>query len=342
MNHLKRRLGRTKYHRLKAVVRIVVVLLLCVGVIGVAVWDHSRRNQEGVVEADDADSEGVYYNGSRYLPKKNLETLLLIGEDKFLNQQEEESYVNTKQADFLLLLIMDKENGTCQVLQLNRDTMTQIESYGVAGESAGTYEGQLALAHTYGSGGQDSCRYQAIAVSNLLYGVSIDHFCSVTMDAVAVINDAVGGVSVQVMDDMTMVDPSFVQGETVTLEGEQALKYVRNRKELDDTTNLHRMERQRQYMQALYEKLMACVDGDAGFTAKLLLAVNDYVTSDCSVTQLQELADFLTACDMPDIDTIDGENVKGEEFMEFYPDEDQLRQYVMDHFYTKENPTTEQ
>ena len=81
MNHLKRRLGRTKYHRLKAVVRIVVVLLLCVGVIGVAVWDHSRRNQEGVVEADDADSEGVYYNVSRYLPKKNLETLLLIGED---------------------------------------------------------------------------------------------------------------------------------------------------------------------------------------------------------------------------------------------------------------------
>ena len=54
--------------------------------------------------------------------------------------------------------------------------------------------------------GQDSCRYQAKAVSNLLYGVSIDHFCSVTMDAVAVINDAVGGVSVQVMDDMTMVD----------------------------------------------------------------------------------------------------------------------------------------
>ena len=38
---------------------------------------------------------------------------------------------------------------------------------------------------------------------------------------------------------------------------------------------------------------------------------------------------------MPDIDTIDGENVKGEEFMEFYPDEDQLRQYVMDHFTQK-------
>ena len=48
------------------------------------------------------------------------------------------------------------------------------------------------------------------------------------------------------------------------------------------------------------------------------------------------------SCDMPDIDTIDGENVKGEEFMEFYPDEEELRQYVMDHFYTKENPTTEQ
>ena len=149
MNHLKRRLGRTKYHRLKALVRGIVVLLLFIGVIGIAVWDHSRRNQAGVKEAEDAESEGVYYNGSRYQPRKDLETLLLIGEDKFLNQQEEESYVNTKQADFLLLLIMDKENGTCQVLQLNRDTMTQIESYGVAGESAGTYEGQLALAHAW-------------------------------------------------------------------------------------------------------------------------------------------------------------------------------------------------
>ena len=341
MNRLKRRLGRTRYHRLKAGVRIFVVLLLCAGVIGVAVWDHGRRNQDGVVEAEDADSDSVYYNGSRYIPKKNLETLLLIGEDKFRDQQQDLSYINTRQADFLLLLMMDRENGTCQALQLNRDTMTQIESYGVAGASAGTFEGQLALAHTYGSGGQDSCRYQARAVSNLLYGVPIDHFCSVTMDAVAVVNDAVGGVSVEIMDDMTMVDPSFVQGETVTLEGQLALKYVRNRKELDDTTNLHRMERQRQYMQALYEKLMACVGSDSGFTARLLLAVNDYVTSDCSVTQLQALADFLTSCDMPSIDTIDGENVKGEEFMEFYPDEDQLRQYVMDHFYLKDDSETE-
>ncbi len=39
------------------------------------------------------------------------------------------------------------------------------------------------------------------------------------MDAVAVINDAVGGVSVQVMDDMTMVDPSFVQGDGDTGRG---------------------------------------------------------------------------------------------------------------------------
>ena len=86
------------------------------------------------------------------------------------------------------------------------------------------------------------------------------------MDAVAVINDAVGGVSVQVMDDMTMVDPSFVQGDGDTGRGAGVRNMSGNRKELDDTTNLHRMERQRQYMQALYEKLMACVDGDAGFT----------------------------------------------------------------------------
>ena len=42
--------------------------------------------------------------------------------------------------------------------------------------------GQLALAHTYGSGEEDSCENTVLAVENLLYGVGIDHYVSLTMD----------------------------------------------------------------------------------------------------------------------------------------------------------------
>lgn len=58
----------------------------------------------------------------------------------------------------------------------------------------------------------------------LLYGVEIDHYISLMMDGVAVLNDLAGGVTLKVMDDFGAFDPALVQGETVTLRGEQALK----------------------------------------------------------------------------------------------------------------------
>ena len=153
------------------------------------------------------------------------------------------------------------------------------------------------------------------------------------MDAIPIINDAVGGVTVKVLDDMTSADPAFVKDTEVTLKGKQALTYVRIRKGLDDSTNLHRMERQRQYMGELYKGLVSKLHDDDSFAADLILSINDDLTSDCTAGQLQDLGEFLGECPAPTIDTIDGENVKGEEFMEFYPDESQLRQYVIDHFY---------
>ena len=57
------------------------------------------------------------------------------------------------------------------------------------------------------------------AVSNLLFGIEINHYLSFTMDAVALVNDLVGGVQVEVLDDLTFLDPALRKGETVTLKG---------------------------------------------------------------------------------------------------------------------------
>ena len=114
----------------------------------------------------------------------------------------------------------------------------------------------MALAHTYGSGGSDSCLNAVKAVSRLLGGVKIDHYMTLTMDGVGKINNLVGGVTVTMLEDFSELDPAMKKGETVTLKGEQALLYVRTRQGIGDQSNLSRMERQRQYLESFYGKLM--------------------------------------------------------------------------------------
>lgn len=319
---------------------LAVVLVLLAGMLLLQRWENtqdapvSSSGEASSVEAD-APLDGreiTYYNGTAYARREDLETVLLLGVDKFEGETPE-GYVNNQQADFLLLLVMDKQNETCTPIQLNRDTMTQIQVLGVTGEPAGTMTGQLALAHTYGSGEEDSCENTVLAVSNLLYGMEIDHYVSLTMDGVALLNDLVGGVTVEVLDDFSGIDDSLVQGEIVTLQGQQALTYVRSRGGMEDSSNLHRMERQRQYLSALQQQLKAAVQQEDGFTLDALLQLNKYMVSDCTVDQLSDLGNSLAAYQVSDILTTPGDAQEGEEFMEFTVDEDALQQLVMDVFY---------
>ena len=319
---------------------LAVVLVLLAGMLLLQRWENTQDapvSSPGPSSAVEADApvdgrEITYYNGTAYAKRENLETVLLLGVDKFEGETPE-GYLNNQQADFLLLLVMDKENETCTPIQLNRDTMTQIQILGVTGEPAGTFTGQLALAHTYGSGEEDSCENTVLAVENLLYGVGIDHYVSLTMDGVTLLNDLVGGVTVEVLDDFSGIDDSLVQGETVTLQGQQVLTYVRSRGGMEDSSNLHRMERQRQYLSALQQQLKQASQQDSGFTLDALLQLNEYMVSDCTVNQLSDLGDSLAAYQVSDILTTAGDALEGEEFMEFTVDEAALQQLVMEVFY---------
>ena len=319
---------------------LAAVLVLLVGMLLLQRWENTQGapvSSQGPSSAVEAGApvdgrEITYYNGTAYARREDLETVLLLGVDKFEGETPE-GYVNNQQADFLLLLVMDKQHETCTPIQLNRDTMTQIQILGVTGEPAGTFTGQLALAHTYGSGEEDSCENTVLAVSHLLYGMEIDHYVSLTMDGVALLNDLVGGVTVEVLDDFSGIDESLVQGETVTLQGQQALTYVRSRGGMEDSSNLHRMERQRQYLAALQQQLKAAVRQEDGFTLDALLQLNEYMVSDCTVDQLSDLGDSLAAYQVSDILTTPGDAQEGEEFMEFTVDEAALQQLVMEVFY---------
>lgn len=327
---------------------IIAVLAAVIVAASVAVLLHGRgggtptgsasqsQAASGANSSDETVEGELSYNGAWYVPKENVETILFMGLDKFEDQiRQQNGYMNDQQADFNLLLVIDRKTGDCQALQLNRDTMCQITELGVAGDAVQRTTAQLALAHTYGSGSSDSCINQKKAVSELLYGMTIDHYVALSMDAVPVINDAVGGVAVRCMDDLTAYDPSLTEGAEITLMGDQALYYVRARMNAGDQTNIRRMERQRQYMLELWKDVSAAGAQDPDFLAKLVLNLGDKLQTDCSSTQMQTLFDSVSALDVNEIKTIDGESVKGEKFMEFYADDASLQQTVIDLFYDR-------
>lgn len=275
-----------------------------------------------------------YLDGCWYAQKSGVETVLFIGVDKYTSSlQTNESNRNTQQSDFIMLLMIDHNAQTISALHINRDTMTGIRVLDVNGNPLRTFVGQLALSHTYGSGKKDSCENVVYSVSEYLYGLRIDHYAAFGMEAVPIVNDSVGGVTVSVLDDLTPVDSSLVKGSEVTLQGNQALTYIRSRGELDNSTNTERMKRQRQYLRALFEKAQAKNALDSSFALQTVLDLSPYMITDYSLNQMNDLFTAIGTYTFTDIYTIEGEAVAGNEYMEFYTDEDALRALVVSLFY---------
>ena len=306
------------------------VLLFALGFYGISQWEAAR----GKFPEQDFGKETIYYNGVTYEKRGNVETFLVLGLDKLAGAPESDSYNNDKQADFLVLLVLDNDQKTCSAIHINRDTMATVNVLGVAGNKIGTVTKQIALAHTYGNGRDVSCRNTADAVSELFHGLKVGHYASLTMDVIPTLNDLVGGVELEILDDFTAIDPTMVKGQTLRLTGEQALTYVRERRGLEDSSNSTRMRRQQQYVRALYDTVRARIDeGDEELRLSLSLTVADYLVSDRSVTQLQTLAEKCRGYTFTGIRDIAGESRPGEKFMEFYPDPDALNALLLELFY---------
>lgn len=314
-----------KSKTLKIIALILIAAIIIGGIIAVYIWENSGPEYPSVI---DYESDYIEYDGVEYKLRKNVETVLVMGLDKFEENIENDSYNNDQQSDFLMLLVIDHENKTCSAIHINRDTMAKINVLGIGGKKVGTVTQQIALAHTYGEGGAESARNVAKAVSMLLCGIPISHYAAITMDAVALLNDAVGGVAVTVLDDMTKFDSALVEGETVTLMGEQALYYVRHRYGLDDSTNASRMERQRQYLNALYLKLTEKLKSDEDFSMSTLVDMSEFITaSDMSIASMDKLIDSIEEYDVSDIHTYTG-TTRVTEHIEFYANEDSIKELV--------------
>ncbi len=310
-----------------AFVAIAVILL------GIRIWDHNRQtlptDGDGYL-SDDSEKAIVYLDGKPYTLKDKVQTVLFLGIDQY---ESVESYANKKQADLLMLMVVDHEARQFSVLPINRDTMAAFDMISVTGESAGEITAQIALAHAYGSGEKDSIRNVIHAVSDLLYGTKIDRYFSVQMDAVPIINDAVGGVELELLDDFTMLDPSYTAGTVVTLQGEQALSYVQERGALQDSSNESRMKRQQQYLTSWEAAFLDAREDNEMLIASMMADIADYMLSDFTVDQMNDLADDLETYSSNGFLSIEGESVVEDGHTAFYVNEEALRKQVISLFY---------
>lgn len=312
-------------------VALLAVFLLTGAFLLLELWEK----RQSIFPEQKTENTVYEYNGVEYVKNEDVESFLILGLDKFEDAINNDSYNNDQRADFLMLLVFDNSEKKFTAVHLNRDTMVNMNVLGVAGQKIGTVNKQLALAHTYGNGRDVSCRNTADAVSELLNGVKVNHYLSITMDAVPILNDLLGGVEVTVLDDFSGIDDTLIKGETVTLHGDHALTYVRERYGLEDSSNSTRMVRQRQYMTAVYDKAMLEIENDDNFVIEASSKLADYIVSDRSVNQLQEIAKKLSQYKFTEIETLEGESVVKDGLMEFRSDADSIDKIVFELFYKK-------
>lgn len=334
-----RRAGKNRNTSWSTPVTIILLLVIGVGLFGIHFWEKKDRESEAALypeeEAYAPARVTLTLDGTDYTLRDDLDTYLLIGLDKFSDTlSDPELFTNNQQADFLFLMVVDKTAKSYSAIHLNRDAMTEISRLGLSGKRIGSFTGQLALSHTFGSGGKDSCRNTVRAVSEYLRGIPVEHYLSLTMDAIPVLNDLVGGVTVYIEDDFSAIDPSLVQGQTIRLRGQQALTFVRTRHYVDDSSNLSRMKRQQAYLNGLYDQVSLKLQADDGFAARFASRLVDFSVSDLTTDELSALADRLKDYAFTGIDSIDGEAVLGEKYIEFYTDESDLRDLLIRVFLT--------
>ncbi len=312
----------------KALLIIDVVVLVLLAVV---VWYTQREKAEVPDTQDDVDSyyaRFIEHDGTVYPVKRGLQSVLLIGKDAMEGRREKseiEAFYNDDLADFLLLMVFDHDRKTVTPFQINRDTMCDVPWLSVNGLVGGYYPMQIAMAHGFGSGKQDSSKNVVSALTGLLDGAPVDHYFTFTMDTVPILNDLVGGVPVTLEEDLPDLGEKYVKGATITLRGREALSFVRTRDRVRVDANVARMGRQRLYMNSFLNKARLKIENNPEFLVDAFDKVERFLITDLTVENVSEYVDDFYHYEVLPIVTPTGTyTLASNNTAEFHPDEASL------------------
>ncbi|UBH10718.1 LCP family protein [Macrococcus armenti] len=177
-------------------------------------------------------------------------------------------------SDSIILMSINPKTNQSQMLSIPRDTYSEMVGKGTNEK----------IAHAYAYGGAK----MAIDSVEKLMNVPIDYYATINMDGMHEMVDEVGGIDVVSNATFTSNGNRFVKGQESHLNGDQAMSFIRSRKEDGAGGDFGRQERQQIVIQALATKVLS-IDSVTKLDS-ILKNVEGNVVTDLSFDDLKGLA----------------------------------------------------
>jgi LCP family protein required for cell wall assembly len=264
-----------------------------------------------------------------------------IDQEDMIDDEETIEKSGAGQADTLFLVSIDTKKKKTSILNISRESVVDVDIYDVKGQYYGIKNEPICLAYAYGDGRETSCENTVRSATRLLYGIPIQSYASLNLSGIAKLNDAVGGVNVEVLEDIPYGDSPLTAGEQVTLIGDNAELYVRYRDVYSENiaTNNDRMARQKQYIQAYIKKVFSQMKYNITLPLELYQIASDYMVTNIGASKVSYLASQAKDCGISDanIITIPGKTFEHNGHAWYNVDNDKLFRIILDTYYTQEN-----
>ncbi|MET7763682.1 LCP family protein [Streptomyces sp. NPDC005393] len=227
-------------------------------------------------------------------------------------------------ADTTLLFHFSKDRSNATALSIPRDMITDIPDCRTK-QKDGSFknipgEKEVRFNTSLGQEGRDpGCTWRTV---EKLTGLQIDHFMMADFNAVKEMSSAVGGVEVCLAKDVN--DPKShlnLKKGRHTVEGEQALAFVRTRHTVGFGGDLDRIKLQQQFLSSLMRKVKSSGSlSNPGKTWDLAQAATKALTVDTGIGTVSKLASLgknlskvdlknVTFATVPVVDNTDGATV---------------------------------
>ncbi|MDT0406764.1 LCP family protein [Streptomyces edwardsiae] len=228
----------------------VVVLLGAAG----AGWVVYMKLERNITPDEAAAAELARYEKERPATlTEGARNILLIGSDT-RSGQENARYghdAGTERSDTVILLHLSTGRRSATAVSIPRDLMVDVPDCRRPGGSRSTPV--FTMFNSAFSVGGSACTIRTV---EKLTDIRIDHHVVVDFAGFKDMVDAVDGVEVCLREPVDDKDAELrLPAGRVTLNGEQALGYVRARKTLGDGSDTSRMERQQRFLGALVNKV---------------------------------------------------------------------------------------
>ena len=295
----------------------------------------SGSTKPTIQPAEDGADYDVVYKGEKYVYNDDMITLLLLGIDKTTKVEPAKDGISGGQSDAIFLVTLNPDTKIMDVIAIPRDSIAKIWVYDKNGNFVQTGKAQICLQHGYGDGMELSNERAVNAISNLMYGIPIHSCTSINMGAVGMLNDAVGGVTLESLETFDYAGYSYVKGQTITLKGNQAYEYLHYRDKSRHNTASERLARQKQYINLFIDKAISAAKEDLGVVTDVYNIIKDYTVTDLSLDEMVYLASEVVTYDFGEIYSLTGTLDTSRKYERFYLDEAALQDLIIKKFYQK-------